>query len=598
MKGKLIVVGGGLAGLMATIKAAEAGVKVDLFSLVPVKRSHSVCAQGGINGAVNTKGEGDSPWEHFDDTAYGGDFLADQPPIKAMCEAAPGIIHLMDRMGVMFNRTDEGLLDFRRFGGTKHHRTAFAGATTGQQLLYALDEQVRRHEVAGLVTKFEGWEFLRAIVDDEGVCRGIVAQNLTSMEIKSFAADAVIMATGGPGIIFGKSTNSIINTGTAAAAVYKQGAIYANGEFIQIHPTAIPGDDKLRLMSESARGEGGRVWTYKDGKPWYFLEEKYPAYGNLVPRDIATREIFHVCVDMKLGINGENMVYLDLSHKDPKELDIKLGGIIEIYEKFMGDDPRKVPMKIFPAVHYSMGGLWVDYDQMTNIPGLFAAGECDYSMHGANRLGANSLLSAIYGGMVAGPKAIEYMKGLEKSADAVSASVFENSELAEIERFNNILSLDGTENAYVLHKELGEWMTDNVTVVRYDKKLLDTDDKIQELMERYKRININDTAKWSNQGASFTRQLENMLDLARVITLGAYHRKESRGAHYKPEYPNRDDANFMKHTMAEFDAAARAPRFHYKDVDVSLISPRKRDYTTDKKKKPAVEEKKGDKQHV
>ena len=298
-KGKIIVVGGGLAGLMATIKAAEEGAPVDLFSLVPVKRSHSVCAQGGINGAVNTKGEGDSPMEHFDDTVYGGDFLANQPPVKAMAEAAPGIIHMIDRMGVMFNRTPEGLLDFRRFGGTQYHRTAFAGATTGQQLLYALDEQVRRHEVSGLVTKYEGWEFLRAVIDDEGVCRGITAQNLKTMKLEAFSADAVIMATGGPGIIFGKSTNSVINTGYAAAKLYEQGVHYANGEFIQIHPTAIPGDDKLRLMSESARGEGGRVWTYKDGKPWYFLEEKYPAYGNLVPRDIATREIFDVCVEPK-----------------------------------------------------------------------------------------------------------------------------------------------------------------------------------------------------------------------------------------------------------------------------------------------------------
>ncbi|MBH5319246.1 succinate dehydrogenase flavoprotein subunit [Paenibacillus sp. GSMTC-2017] len=581
-KNKIIVVGGGLAGLMATIKAAEAGVHVDLFSLVPVKRSHSVCAQGGINGAVNTKGEGDSPWEHFDDTVYGGDFLANQPPVKAMCDAAPGIIHLMDRMGVMFSRTSEGLLDFRRFGGTKYHRTAFAGATTGQQLLYALDEQVRRWEAAGLVNKFEHWEFLGAVLDDDGVCRGISAQDLRSMEVITVRADAVILASGGPGIIFGKTTNSVINTGTAASAVYQQGVNYANGEFIQIHPTAIPGDDKLRLMSESARGEGGRVWTYKDGKPWYFLEEKYPAYGNLVPRDIATREIFHVCVDEKLGINGENMVYLDLSHKDPKELDVKLGGIIEIYEKFMGDDPRKIPMKIFPAVHYSMGGMWVDYNQMTNVPGLFAAGECEYQYHGANRLGANSLLSAIYGGMVAGPKAVEYIKGLKKSAEDISSSVFDRDTKRHTGKYNSIIGMSGTENAYVIHKELGEWMTNNMTVVRFNDKLEATIGKIKELKQRYNNININDTAQWNNAGVAFTRQLWNMLELSEAMTLGALMRNESRGAHYKPEFPDRNDDQFMKSTIASW--SPEGPKISYEDIDVSLIAPRKRDYSTDKKK--------------
>ena len=577
---KVIVVGGGLAGLMATIKAAESGANIDLFSIVPVKRSHSVCAQGGINGAVNTKGEGDSPLIHFDDTVYGGDFLANQPPVKAMTEAAPKIIHLLDRMGVMFNRTSEGLLDFRRFGGTLHHRTAYAGATTGQQLLYALDEQVRSYEVKGQVDKYEGWEFLGVVIDDEGKARGITAQEITTGEIKTFKADAVIMATGGPGIIFGKSTNSMINTGSAASIVYQQGAVYANGEFIQIHPTAIPGDDKLRLMSESARGEGGRVWTYKDGKPWYFLEEKYPDYGNLVPRDIATREIFDVCVNQKLGINGENMVYLDLSHKDPHELDVKLGGIIEIYEKFTGDDPRKVPMKIFPAVHYSMGGLYVDYDQMTSVPGLFAAGECDYSQHGGNRLGANSLLSAIYGGMVAGPKAIEYVNGLDKSYEDLDESLYEKHAQVEQEKFDNILAMDGTENAYVIHKELGEIMTANVTVVRHNDKLLETDKKIVELMERYKNININDTQKWSNQAAFFTRQLWNMLVLARVITIGAYNRNESRGAHFKPEFPDRNDEEWLKTTKASYDGPTNAPKFEYEDVDVSLIPPRIRDYST------------------
>ncbi|AIQ70842.1 succinate dehydrogenase flavoprotein subunit [Paenibacillus graminis] len=575
----IIIVGGGLAGLMATIKAAESGAHVHLFSLVPVKRSHSVCAQGGINGAVNTKGEGDSPWEHFDDTVYGGDFLANQPPVKAMCEAAPGIIHLMDRMGVMFNRTPEGLLDFRRFGGTKRHRTAFAGATTGQQLLYALDEQVRRWEAEGLVTKSENWEFLSVILDDERVCRGISAQNLKTMEIQTFPADAVILASGGPGIIFGKTTNSVINTGTAASAVYQQGVHYANGEFIQIHPTAIPGDDKLRLMSESARGEGGRIWTYKDGKPWYFLEEKYPSYGNLVPRDIATREIFNVCVDQGLGINGENMVYLDLSHKDPKELDVKLGGIIEIYEKFMGDDPRKIPMKIFPAVHYSMGGMWVDYNQMTNIPGLFAAGECEYQYHGANRLGANSLVSAIYGGMVSGPKAVEYIKGLKKSVQDISSAVFDSFHKTQTDKYESLLAMSGTENAYVIHKELGEWMTANMTVVRENTKLTATIGKIKELKERYRRINMNDTSRWNNQGVAFTRQLWNMLELSEAMTLGALLRNESRGAHYKPEFPTRNDEEFLKTTKAAW--TADGPQISYEEVDVSLIPPRVRDYSKD-----------------
>src|SRR5689334_19181585 len=293
---KIIVVGGGLAGLAAVIKIAEMGGHVDLFSIVPVKRSHSVCAQGGINAAKNLKGEGDSTWQHFDDTVYGGDFLANQPPVRAMCEAAPGIIDLLDRMGVMFNRTAEGLLDYRRFGGTLYNRTAFAGATTGQQLLYALDEQVRRHESEGKVKKFEGFTFLSAVIDDAGVCRGICAMDLRSMEVKTFPADAVIFCTGGIGAIFGKSTNSVVCTGSAQSALFQQGVDYANGEFIQVHPTAIPGEDKLRLMSESARGEGGRVWVPKnptDTRPaksipqnerLYFLEEWYPKYGNLVPR--------------------------------------------------------------------------------------------------------------------------------------------------------------------------------------------------------------------------------------------------------------------------------------------------------------------------
>lgn len=574
--GRAVVVGGGLAGLMATLKLTEAGIPVDLFSVVPAKRSHSVCAQGGINAVLDTKGEGDTVWEHIDDTIYGGDFLANQTMVARMCETAPAIVNLFDRMGVMFNRTPEGLLDLRRFGGTQKRRTAFAGATTGQQLLYALDEQVRAQEVAGMVRRYEFWTFVSAILD-EGVCKGIVAQDLASMEIRAFPADAVVVATGGCGAIFGKSTNSTINTGYVAAKLYTQGALYANGEFIQIHPTAIPGADKNRLMSESARGEGGRVWTYKDGKPWYFLEEKYPAYGNLVPRDIATREIYDVIYNQHLGVNGENVVYLDVSHIDPAVLDNKLGGILEIYEKFVGDDPRKVPMRIAPSVHYSMGGLWVDVDQSTNIPGLFAAGECDYSQHGANRLGANSLLSAVYAGMAAGPTAAAWIRGLDIKA---KEGLYDQAVQAEQAAYEVIRAMDGPVNPYELYQQMAEVMTRNVTVVRYNDKLAETLQVLETFAQDYERIGVDDKSTWNNTTTVFVRELKSMIDLAKVITAGALARDESRGSHYKPEFPERDDEAWLKTTLAAYDPALDGPRLSYEEVDLSLIEPRKRDYTT------------------
>ncbi len=625
---RVVIVGGGLAGLAAAMKLAEFGIPIDLISMTPVKRSHSVCAQGGIN-AVNhvTRSLGDSNYKHFDDTVYGGVFLQHQPPVKEMCDWGERIVDLMDRIGVMFNRSPEGHRDLRRFGGTLYKRTAFAGATTGQQLLYALDEQVRRWEVEGIVQKYEMWEFLRPIIDERGFCRGVVAQDMRTMEMRAFQADAVILATGGIGAIFGKSTNSIICTGGAAARAFRAGVRYANPEFVQVHPTAIPGSDKDRLMSESARGEGGRVWVPRNPgdtrdprdipvrERWYFLEEKYPKYGNLVPRDIATREIFDVCANKGLSVEKDKFcVYLDVTEMPPATHK-KLEGILEIYEKFQGVNPRIMPMKIFPSVHYTMGGMWVDYEkdnrtggldvgsprnQMTNVPGLFAIGEADYQYHGANRLGANSLLSCIFSGLVVAPGIDNWLASLPAgSVKDVPAGLFDGA-VAEARRADDeLIARSGPENPFTLHRELGQVMTKNVTVVRYDRGLRETIEKIDELADRYRRIELADRGTWTNQTLSFARALGDMLQLARVIAEAALLRNEIRGSHFKPEHDipplegaspaemradarrwceafEKQNERWLKTTVAGY--TPQGTKFSYEPVDTSLIPPRPRTY--------------------
>ncbi len=597
-KNKIIVVGGGLSGLMATLKICEAGGEVDLFSYCPVKRSHSLCAQGGINACMDTKGEHDSIYEHFDDTVYGGDFLADQLAVKGMVEAAPKLIHMFDRMGVPFTRTPEGVLDLRNFGGQKNKRTCFSGSTTGQQLLYALDEQVRRWEVKGGVNKYEFWEFIKIFKDKNGVCRGIIAQSMNSMEIKAFKADVVILATGGPGQVFGRCTASTICNGSAVSAVYQQGAKIANPEFIQIHPTAIPGSDKNRLMSEACRGEGGRVWVYKDGKPWYFLEEMYPAYGNLVPRDVASRAIFKVCVHMDLGINHDRRVYLDLSHIPADYLERKLGGIIEIYTEFVGKDPRKVPMEIFPSVHYSMGGIYVDRKHFTNIPGLMASGECDHQYHGANRLGANSLLSAAYSGTVSGPEAMKWAKENVSKLCEITDAEIETARQQVQDEYDAIRQMNGSENAHQLHQEMGEIMYEYVSIERDNKGLDICLAKLKEILKRWDNIGVTDHGNWANQEAMFVRQLRNMILYAMAITKSARCRDESRGAHAKIMldengkriekdgelvfYP-RNDEKFMFTSVVSFNAATEEPEVSYEEFEHSLIKARPRNYAVAKK---------------
>lgn len=613
------------------MKLAELGATVDLISLTPVKRSHSVCAQGGINSCNDaTRQLGDAEWKHLDDTVYGGDFLNHQPPVKEMAFWAPKVIDLMDRLGVPFNRTGEGFIDRRRFGGTLYKRTAFAGATTGQQLLYALDEQVRRRESEGVVNKFEFWDFLGPIQDETGRCRGAVAQNMTTMEIRSFPADAVVVATGGCGLIYGRSTMSVFCTGSAASRCFQAGAKYGNAEFIQVHPTAIPGADKLRLMSESARGEGGRVWVPRtpqdprsprdipEADRYYFLEERYPEYGNLVPRDIATREIFDICVNEGLSVEDDRMcVYLDLTHIPRAELDRKLGGILEIYEKFQGVDPRDEPMKIFPAVHYSMGGLWADYkksanggleagapeNHMTSIEGLYAIGECDYHYHGANRLGANSLLSCIFTGLFTGSSIVNYAASQKSGRDDIPAEVLESAVKAQQDRHDALLNgnPDSDENPYLIHQELGDLMTRVATVVRKNEQLIEAIAKVDELHERAMKVSLADTGAWTNQNVIFAKSLQDMFPLAKALLKGALQRDECRGAHFKPAFAKpsltsedpverrrqaeewcdafeENNRKFLKSSIATWNASARQVELTYEDIDTSLIPPRPRLY--------------------
>jgi succinate dehydrogenase / fumarate reductase flavoprotein subunit len=418
---------------------------------------------------------------------------------------------------------------------------------------------------------------------------------------------------------------SMVCTGSAVSRAYRAGAWYGNGEFIQVHPTAIPGADKLRLMSESARGEGGRVWVPRkpqdprdprdipEAERCYFLEERYPKYGNLVPRDIATREIFDICTTDGLSVEKDKLcVYLDLTHIPRETLDRKLGGILEIYEKFQGVDPRAMPMKIFPAVHYSMGGLWVDYErsadggmvegsprnQQTNIPGLYAIGECDYQYHGANRLGANSLLSCIFSGLFVAPS---LATAKDRAGGGDTSKLFDAEVRRQQERHRELLGRTaGDENPYALHQELGGLMTRVATVVRRNEQLSEAYDDVCRMEERWRRCAVSDTGNWTNQNVVFTKSLGDMFPVAKLILKGALLRDECRGAHFKPQFAmpgieatdpaaKRAEAErwcdrfeestrrWLKSTIAACDADGN-PEITYQDIDTSLIPPRPRLY--------------------
>jgi len=634
---RVAVVGGGVAGLTTALKLAEAGVPVDLFSSLPVRRSTSVSAQDGVHAALDLRGEGDSPSAHLDDSLYAGEFLAHQPLVLGMVEAAPQIVNVFDRMGVPFQRTAEGQIDLRPSIGASFRRSAYAGATTGQEVVYALEAQVRRFEqelvtsdrglsMPGepMIRKLEYWEFLRLVRDDAGICIGLVAQDLRAMAIKALPFDAVVLATGGFSSLFGRSNPSTSSTGSAAASVYRQGAMFANPEFFQLTATALSGDSRLHAVAESARSLGGRLWVPKDQKEPrsarevperdrdYFLERSFPG-GKLASGALAARAIFRLChleergvYDPKSGKN-ESVVYLDLGHLDAGSARSGLGRALTAYARLSGIDPLHEPLKVLPATVASLGGLWVDYERdargapvacsprnhATSIAGLYAVGEVEYQYHGAQRLADDALLSSAYGASLCGAAVASYRAAMARSAFDLPRSLFDKEEKAAAEEYAALLSQNQddarAENPYRLRDELVELMERDCSIERDNAVLDQALDKLSAIAERATHVKVPDSAPRLNQGAPFVRSLSHALVLARLVLEASRARNESRGGHFKPQFEARNDAAWLRTTLAahaegapasfirKFDYACAGKSVQITDeIDTSLLPVRPR----------------------
>ncbi|MBC7338480.1 MAG: FAD-dependent oxidoreductase [Firmicutes bacterium] len=560
---RILVVGAGLAGLRAAIEAADGDVAV-LTRVHPV-RSHSVAAQGGVNAPLANVPEGkeDSPERHAFDTVKGADYLADQDAAELMTRLAPERIYEIENWGCPFSRTPEGKIAQRPFGGAGFPRTCYAADRTGHAMLHTLYEQAVKRNVR----IYEEWLMLDLIVSG-GRCRGVVAMDMVSGRVEAFGAEAVIMATGGAGRIYARSTNSHINTGSAAAFCYRRGVPLKDMEFVQFHPTSLYPNNVL--ISEAARGEGGYL-VNRDGER--FMARYAPKAMELGPRDIVARSIQ---TEIDEGRGFENAyVHLDLRHLGAEKIKERLPAIREIAMYFAGVDPIEKPIPIQPAQHYTMGGLDVDKDGASELPGLFAAGECAcVSVHGANRLGGNSLLETVVFGQLAGAAAVRYVGGLEKTgADgpALDAAV------AEVESgISGLLGREDGEKMAVIREEMKQVMFEKVGIFRTEGPMREAVEKIRELKERVKRARVEAKGRRYNLELIGALELPAMLDLAEVIALGAVTRTESRGSHFRRDYPQRDDANWLKHTVARW--SPDGPRLEYKPVVITKWQPEARKY--------------------
>ncbi|MGE5807149.1 MAG: fumarate reductase/succinate dehydrogenase flavoprotein subunit [Ignavibacteria bacterium] len=607
-KYNIIVVGTGLAGASAAASLAELGYNVDAFCFQDSpRRAHSIAAQGGINAAKNYQNDGDSIYRLFYDTLKGGDYRAREANVYRLAELSVNIIDQCVAQGVPFAREYGGLLDNRSFGGAQVSRTFYSRGQTGQQLLLGAYSAMMRQVGTGKVKMFPRHEMLDLIVIN-GKARGIVTRNMINGTIESYTADAVLLCTGGYGNVFYLSTNAKGSNVTAIWRAYKRGAFFANPCFTQIHPTCIPvsGEyqSKLTLMSESLRNDG-RVWVPKnpddkrspdqipEEERDYFLERKYPSFGNLVPRDVASRNAKEM-IDAGKGVGETGVaVYLDFADSIKRlgrsVIEERYGNLFDMYKQITPEDPYMLPMRIYPAVHYTMGGLWVDYNLMTTIPGLYALGECNFSDHGANRLGASALMQGLADGYFIIPYTIgDYLASVPSSRDEKIDSnhpVIKQVEKELDERIRKMLSIKGKKTVDEIHRELGKIMWDNVGMARNEKGLKEAMEKIKQIREEFwKNVNVVGQNEELNQSLEKAGRVADFLELGELIAEDALHRNESCGGHFREEYQTeegeakRDDENFVYAAAWEFKGDNVKPELHKEQLTFDYVKPTQRSY--------------------
>jgi succinate dehydrogenase / fumarate reductase flavoprotein subunit len=601
----VIVVGTGLAGGSASAALGELGYNVLSFCIHDSpRRAHSIAAQGGINAAKNYQNDGDSIQRLFYDTIKGGDYRSREANVHRLAELSVNIIDQCVAQGVPFAREYGGLLDNRSFGGAQVSRTFYARGQTGQQLLLGAYQAMMRQVDRGMVKTCPYREMLDLVVVD-GRARGIVVRNLTTGALERYAGDAVLLCTGGYGTAYYLSTNAVNSNVTAAWRCYKRGALFANPCFTQIHPTCIPvsgeHQSKLTLMSESLRNDG-RVWvpkTANDPRPPeqipederdYYLERRYPAFGNLVPRDVASRAAKAVC-DEGRGVGETKLsVYLDFTDAITRlggdVIRARYGNLFDMYRKITDEDPYTVPMRIYPAVHYTMGGLWVDYNLMSSVPGLHVLGEANFSDHGANRLGASALMQGLADGYFVIPYTLaHYLASTALPKVSTAHDAFKEAESSSQQRIDRLLQVKGSKSPRELHRQLGALLWDNVGMARNEAGLRQALERVPRLREEFwQSVAVPGEPSNINRNLEYAGRVADYLEFAEVLTLDALHRRESCGGHFREEFqtpenePLRDDENYSYAAAWEYKGNTRQPELHKEPLTWEYVKPTQRSY--------------------